>query len=291
MAVASIGYLGFSVSDISTWADYATSFLGLMPVDTDDQSLRFRLDHRAWRIALQPGDADDITYLGLEVDDSERLNELEVVLKKAGIDSARGSDDLKRQRGVRELLCCEDPEGLALELFVGATERYEVPFVSPAGVSGFLTGEEGLGHLVLSTADIQSMHDFYVKLLGFRLSDTITMQLGKGRSMTMEFFHCNPRHHSLALMPLPLPKRLHHFMIETLDFNDVGLALDRAIKQERKLSTSLGRHTNDQMVSFYARTPSGFDVEVGWGGIEVDMAHWQVGHHEAASIWGHQSGT
>jgi len=42
------------------------------------------------------------------------------------------------------------------------------------------------------------------------------------------------------------------------------------------------------MVSFYLRTPSGFNVEYGWGAREVDDSTWQVQVHTAGSIWGHQ---
>ena len=49
------------------------------------------------------------------------------------------------------------------------------------------------------------------------------------------------------------------------------------------------QHPNDQMLSFYARTPSGFAVEVGWGGRKVDDATWQVRTYDRTSTWGHRS--
>ncbi|MFD0567797.1 hypothetical protein ACFQ2M_41870 [Kitasatospora saccharophila] len=33
-------------------------------------------------------------------------------------------------------------------------------------------------------------------------------------------------------------------------------------------------HPNDHMFSFYVRTPSGFSVEYGWGGLLIDDATW-----------------
>ena len=52
---------------------------------------------------------------------------------------------------------------------------------------------------------------------------------------------------------------------------------------------TLGRHPNDQMTSFYARTPSGFEIEFGAGGRRIDMdSEWPVGHYDAMSIWGHK---
>ncbi len=43
------------------------------------------------------------------------------------------------------------------------------------------------------------------------------------------------------------------------------------------------------MTSFYAKTPSSFMVECGWGGREIDPATWQpVEMHHGPSLWGHE---
>ena len=42
------------------------------------------------------------------------------------------------------------------------------------------------------------------------------------------------------------------------------------------------------MTSFYVRTPSGFEIEYGTGGLVVDDDTWEVGEHHAQSIWGHK---
>src|SRR5579864_7957713 len=66
------------------------------------------------------------------------------------------------------------------------------------------------------------------------------------------------------------PKRLHHFMLQLQSLNDVGTTYDLCQAQEVPIVMKLGKHTNDHMVSFYLRTPSGFNVEYGWGAREVD---------------------
>ena len=106
--------------------------------------------------------------------------------------------------------------------------------------------------------------------------------------IALEFFHCNERHHTLALVPVPLPKRLNHMMFETLSLDDVGFALDRCVAAGAPLTMGLGKHTNDQMVSFYVKSPAGFDIEFGWGGIPVDDATWRIGHFDKISVWGHK---
>ena len=52
-------------------------------------------------------------------------------------------------------------------------------------------------------------------------------------------------------------------------------------------SGTLGRHANDLMVSFYVRTPGGFDIEYGTGGRLVDDATWVSRETTAVSLWGH----
>jgi biphenyl-2,3-diol 1,2-dioxygenase len=286
MTIESLGYIGLKVSDLGAWADFATKTLGLMPTEAPEGTLRFRMDAQAWRISVEPGEEDDIAYAGLEVASADELAKVSARLSEAGVAFSEADADLLKLRGVSGLVSCQDPQGLPIEVYYGATERGELPFVSPAGVRGFVTAEQGLGHIVLTAKDIAATRGFYRDTLGFQLSDTIRMQLSPQFAMELEFYHCNPRHHTLALVPAPLPKRLNHFMIQTAELDDVGFALDRISSAGLHLSNSLGKHTNDHMVSFYVRTPSGFDVEYGWGAREIE-ANWRVVRHDKTSIWGH----
>lgn len=288
MSVGSLGYVGFEVSDLAAWDTYLTDFLGLMRGRSNGEAAGYRMDDRAFRVHLSKGKGDDISFIGLEVETHEGMRALRERLDKAGVKYSIGSDNLKSVRGVRDLIVLNDPAGLQVEVYVGATSLTNVPFNSPAGVSGFLTGEQGVGHVVLSTERIDEVRNFYTHVLGFRLSDTIGVALGPDFTLLLEFYHCNPRHHTLALAPMPAPKRIHHFMVEMATLDDVGFAMDRLGRLGLKQTMTLGKHTNDQMVSFYAATPSGFEVEVGTAGIAVHDEVWRVTHHEATSMWGHR---
>lgn len=285
MSVASLGYLGFRVSDPGAWTEFATGVLGLMPVTSPAGAQRFRADDHAWRIALEEGPENDVAYIGFEVAGAAELQAVRGRLTAAGVAIEDGDDALAAEREVLGLLRCQDPDGLAVEIYYGPSERSETPFVSPTGAA-FVTGEQGAGHVVLATQDIEAARAFYCDALGFRLSDVIRMQFGPDFALDLEFFHCNPRHHTLALVPAPAPTRLHHFMLQAATLDQVGFALDRATAANAPIAQSLGRHTNDQMVSFYAVTPAGFQVEYGWGAREVD-ATWRVTRYDKISIWGH----
>lgn len=289
MGVKSLGYLGFESNQRDEWRDYMTAVVGLMDVSAEEgdeqgdephDELRFRMDDHAWRFAVQPGEAEDLAYAGFDAGGADSLDALEERLRKAGFEAKRDTD-LAAHRGVSDLVVTTDPDGLQVELYCGKTELGEVPFASPAGVSGFITGEQGLGHIVLYTADADKTKAFYMEGLGFDLSDTILMH----GQLHLTFLHCNPRHHTIALAAVPVPKHVNHFMVQAQSLNDVGFACDRMMARNT-LASSIGCHTNDRMVSFYAYTPSGFEVEFGWGAREIG-ADWTVAHHNAPSIWGH----
>lgn len=283
-SVSSLGYLEIGASNLEDWQRYGEKILGV-EVRRTGGALYLRYDEATWRIRITESDRDDITCVGFSVDSAEALATIRRRLASQGVSVAEAGADQARARGVDNLLTCKEPGGLNVELYVGARASNE-RFESPAGVSGFVTGAQGLGHIVLAVPDIDAANRFYMEGLGFRLSDYINMG-PPGRAIKLTFLHCNPRHHTLAMVPAPLPKRLHHIMLQVESMDDVGLGLDRAKKAGISISSALGKHTNDQMTSFYMKTPSGFDIEYGFGGIEIDDAIWQTTTYDSGSIWGH----
>jgi biphenyl-2,3-diol 1,2-dioxygenase len=250
---------------------------------------RLRFDEYAWRVALEQGDKDDLAWIGLEVAGSSELGDLRKRLLEGGLAVEEADADLLAERGVMGLIRCHDPEGLPVELYYGPTHLSQAPFVSPVGVR-FVTGSQGLGHIVLTTGDLAAMRRFYLDLLGFHQSDTIRMAMGPGFHIDLEFYFCNPRHHTLALAPLPVPppKRMHHLMLQVESLDEVGFALDRLERTNTRLLQSLGRHSNDKMVSFYVATPSGFELEYGYDAIQVEPKAWTMARHDKISAWGHK---
>jgi 2,3-dihydroxybiphenyl 1,2-dioxygenase len=287
MEIEALGYVGIEVSDFEAWTRFAGELLGLEVAAREDGSLDLRLDNYATRIRLHPGPLDDLAYAGWEVRDVEALNALAVRLEAAGVAVERPGAEIARDRRVAELIRFRDPEGTVMEAFYGPLQRTEKPSVSPLGVR-FKTGRQGLGHVVLSCRDKGPMMDFYVGLLGFRISDHINTEVVPGKPLALTFLRCNGRHHSLAIAPVPLKKKIAHLMFEVRDIDDVGRAMYRCLDAGVHLSMTLGRHSNDEMLSFYPLSPSGFDIEYGWGGLEVDDETWHVLTHEANSAWGHR---
>jgi 2,3-dihydroxybiphenyl 1,2-dioxygenase len=283
-----LAYIEIEASDLAAWRSFAESILCAEALDGPSaDTLWLRFDERPFRIALRHGPLDDLRSIGLEVDDREAFAAAREELTKAGLAPVAGSPQASRARAVAELMTVTDPAGLEVELSYGAITRPQAPFRPPRPHSGFVTGSQGLGHVLLSVPDPGSVEAFYEKALGFRVSDY--GRLGRDGETRFVFLRCNSRHHTLAVGALPMRKRLVHFMLQCRQIDDVGRALDRVPGSGLRQTRALGRHVNDKMLSFYMETPSGVQVEYGWGGLEVEEQDWAVMSYDATSVWGHQA--
>lgn len=281
MDIRGLSQIGLDVTDLEAWIDYAQALGGRVSRVRPD-TVRVKLDDRPYRLELRATDgAEGLAFVAWDVADAAALAAAGAELEAAGhtVELAPPAECTRRQ--VRGLARTTDPDGTVVE-FVHGHVHDHVPFVSPVGITGFVTGDLGLGHVVLGTAAYEESRAFYLDLLGFRTSDV--MRYGE---RDIVFARCNPRHHSLALVPADEPA-LYHFMLEVEGIDDVGRTLSRHRERGIPVSMDVGRHTNDGMFSFYSRSPSGFDVEFGCEGIRVDEATWTVDEITAASVWGHE---
>jgi 2,3-dihydroxybiphenyl 1,2-dioxygenase len=161
--------------------------------------------------------------------------------------------------------------------------------VTPFGAT-FVTGTQGLGHVVLPTMDPAAAFAFYGETLGFLPRGAMRLPAPpEFGPLRIRFLGVNDRHHSMALCPAPHggAPGLVHIMVEVDSLDAVGQALDRVARQGFSLSSTLGRHTNDKMVSFYVRAPGGWDIEFGTDGMKVDETYYTAEEITADSYWGH----
>jgi len=288
VSVSQLGYIGIGASDVKAWQDLATHVLGMQVIPGDDRSTSYlRMDEYHHRIELRPGTSDDLEFAGWEVSDQATLQRVAQQLEDGGVKVTAGTRDEVDGRRVIDLVRCVDPSGVRTEIFCGRPIDPR-PFHAGRPISGFKTGEMGLGHMVLSTPSLDESLRFYRDLLGFRVSDFTEVRF-PGGELRLAFLHCNPRHHSIAFMEAKAsPKRINHFMLECNSLLDVGIGRDLCTQRGVPIGIELGCHMNDRMVSFYLANPSGFAVEYGWGGRVIDDSVWQVEHYDSVeSIWGH----
>ena len=280
MELQSLGYVGIRAKDVDEWADYGSTFLGMQLVDRSRSTLTFRMDDRRQRLVVSADGGEGAAFLGWEVDGAAALDSLASRLEAAGVRVQRMPAALADERRVKDIIRFEDPAGNVLEAFHGA-EVASDPFRPGRAISGFRTGPLGMGHVVMNVERIDRMLPFYQDLLGFRLSDYTL------RPFTAYFLHLNPRHHSFAMIETG-HNSVHHVMVELFMLDDVGQAYDLALGEDGRIATTMGRHSNDFMTSFYARTPNDFMIEYGWGGRSIDPETWQpVEMSYGTSLWGH----
>lgn len=293
--ISTLGYLCITASDLPQWQRFAVDVLGMqVSAHPEPGHLALRLDEVVQRILITEGPDDDLTAVGWQFNTAAELDDYVVALSARGIEVAVGSDALVKSRRVEQVYTATDPDGLRQEFYYGPVHAHgDRPFRSEVLRGGFVTGELGVGHFVSAATDYADTIGFYQDGLGLRVSDHIRALL-KTPAGTLAFdgtfFHTvTGRHHSFATAQIPFPKRIHHFMVEVEDPNDVGMAYYRCLAAGVPIMMGLGHHPNDGMFSFYAVSPSGFAVEFGSGGVVVDADHWTVRSYSQLSDWGHAS--
>lgn len=281
MGVCELGYLGLQITDRDGWERLATRVLGLQIEASDIDGVTYlRCDERHHRIALHSGPKNELLYIGWQAPSASAFDMLVRRLVDANVDLRDATDDELAIRKVGRMVGFQDPAGYPCELFHSPLVPTASIFQPSRPMSGFRTGSLGLGHVLGHAKDVAETERFYVDVLGFKVSD-----YGLRGSV---FMRCNPRHHTFAVSPSNLGARLNHLMIEAMSIDDVGRAIDLCESEGFPIVTTLGRHTNDHMVSFYLETPSGFHLEYGCQGRLIDDAAWTVHVNESGDSWGHK---
>ena len=273
-SIRSLGYLRIEATDMAAWREYGLKVLGMVEGSgSTEGALYLRMDDFPARLVIVPGEQDRLTEAGWECANAAGLQEIRNRLDVEGTPYKEATAAELADRPVDELIRFSDPSGNCLEVFHGAALEHR-RVVSPYGHK-FVTGEQGLGHVVLTTRDDEESLHFYRDVLGFKLRDSMRLPpqlVGRRRrgAGLVALLRLISGHHSLAFMPGQTPSGIVHLMMEVEQADNVGLCLDRALRRKVPMSATLGRHVNDLMLSFYMKTPGGFDVEFGCEGRQVE---------------------
>ncbi len=285
-----LGYLVLETPDPDSLTPVFAEVVGLVPGDRTEPGARtWRNDGRAHRIIVEPGPANDSTAIGVEAVDLQAFESAVARLETMGLDIVEDGETAERRR-VGRLVRTRAPWGTDVEIVLDPADA-SIPFSSELVPGGFLTDDVGFGHVVFATTAFDESATFLTDGLGFGQSDWLEMEIADGITLEVRFYHCNARHHTVALAraPFELPQVLHHVMFETNDRDDVGSAFDRVWTSGLGIPNGLGRHDNDGMFSFYLQTPAGFQVEVGHGARVITERWADDRRYDRISAWGHQA--
>jgi len=292
MGVKSLGYVIFDLKDPKSWVDYGTGVLGLEEGPRSGTTRFLRMDNAPFRFMLRKAKDDKMNASGFDMGSKTAYNRQIKKLEAAGVKVKTGSETQAKRRAVAEFSSFSDPSGNMIEIYYG---RAKGPKCEPGhGIKKFITGKMGMGHVVLPAPLFDETSKFYCDLLGFGVSDDLTLPpfMEGVPDQHLHFMHAtNPRHHTLALYNFPNPTGLIHVMIEVGTVDEVGRGLDRANAANIPVIASIGRHSyeNDHMFSFYMMGPGGFAVEFGCEGKQVaDWSKYKKTVTTSGDVWGHE---
>lgn len=282
-----LAFVGIEVPDPARLDNFFGDIIGMIPGESPpDGTSSWRNDDATHRVIVERGDANDATFVGFEAATDDVFDSTVVRLRDAGHDVTESNDVAVRR--VQRIARTPAPWGTTVEIVTGLANATS-PYSSPLMPGGFLTEGVGFGHVVFATTAFDESVAF-LATLGLQQSDWLETEVAPGLELAVHFFHCNERHHSVALAraPFELPQKLHHLMVETNERDDVGAAFDRAWASDLTITNGLGRHDNDGMFSFYVESPAGFQVEVGHGARTIDDDWNENRRYDRISVWGHQ---
>lgn len=285
-----LGYIVIETNRFSDWRRFGRDAIGLHVDDSLANTMRFRLDGNECRFLLQHGPAEDVTALGWQLDNHNTFEEIINRVRRQGVPIIEGSAEQAALRGVARLARFPGPNGLTQEIY--AEPR---PCPAPLNIGargGFVTGAGGIGHVAITSKRPEEVRGYFNTVFDARLSDFIDETIS-GIKFKIRFLRVNQRHHSVAIaaanrLPInPIRTRVQHVNVQVADLDDLTASYQRIRELGFGLALSVGQHTNDRELSYYAVTPSGFEWELGWNPIVVDESTWEPTTYQGISIWGH----
>jgi 2,3-dihydroxybiphenyl 1,2-dioxygenase len=284
-----LGYLVIETTKFADWRRFGVDAIGMHLDELDTDAQRFRLDDHQCRFLLRRGPAEDVTAIGWQLDDHATLDQIIDRVRRAGVPVLDGSAEEAALRGVERLLRFPGPKGLTQEIFTRPKLAAAPPDLRP---STFVTGQAGMGHIAITSTKPTQVRGYYNNVFDARLSDYIDETIS-GVKLKIRFLRVNERHHSLAIASTqglrvnPVRTRIQHLNVQVGTLDDMVESYQRVQALGFDMALTIGQHTNDRELSYYARTPSGFEWEVGWNPITIDEATWEPSTHQGISIWGH----
>jgi len=284
-----MGYAVIASLKSEAWQRLLGEGLGMQADVLADGAISGRIDDHERRLLIVPGSSEDLEALGLELADRQALGVALKRLAARGIAVEEADAQAARQRGVECFWRFTGPKGLKIELFCQPNIASAAPTMA---TSGFVTGDKGFGHVAITTRRPDAARQFWSAIFDIRHSDDVHYTIS-GVPLRFEFLRFNERHHSIALAYTPKIKldpirtRIQHLEVQAASLDDLSAAYARCRKLGFHISMGVGQHANDKALSFYVRTPSGFDIEYGWNPLSVNETDWRPEVWDRISNWGH----
>ena len=244
--VTEIRFVGYGVADLAAERAFYRDDWKLIEAGEQHGMVHFAAEghDEAYVVRLRQDDANSIDVIALAADSDGDVDALHDKVSAAGctiIFTPRPLDTLGGGYGFRFF----SPDGLPFEVSAGVDRR------TPRQLDRWEGIPQKISHIVLHSPDHRAMAQFFVDVLGFRVSDWL--------GDFMCFLRCNTAHHRLAL--LPGPACLNHVAYDMLTVDDMMTGIRRLKRAGTDILWGPGRHTAGNNTFSYFTTPNGFAVE------------------------------
>ena len=273
--VTEIRHVGYATPDLEAERDFYADTWGLKLVAEQNGLSYFAAQghDEAFVVRLRASDDSRIDVIALAADTRGDVEALHKKVVDAGckiIFEPRALEGFGGGYGFRFF----SPDGLPFEI------SSDVERGSAREMQRWEGVPKKISHIVLHSPDHKAATQFFIDVLGFRLSDWL--------GDFMSFLRCNLAHHRLAL--LPGPPCLNHVAYDMLSIDDMMRGVARLKQKGVDIRWGPGRHTAGNNAFSYFTTPSGFAVEYTAELDEVDdAAHVAKTHIPSQTVmdqWG-----
>lgn len=245
---------GFRVPDLARSVAHAVEVLGLDVVNDDAAQVALALPGQAPCLVLRQASSAEFDFMALHTS-SQNLAIIRSRLQ------AREMDALPARELAGDALRIHAPNGVAVEVGVGVGHvRNENP-----RLAGPVIGS--LDHLSFAAEDPGAFRDFFIDILGFRLSDSFLDQ--------RHWLRCSPNHHTVAVFKGS--DGIHHYAFETTDIRGLARLGDVLSARGQNFVWGPGRHGVGQNIFTYHLDPAGSILEVTSDMLQVESEEeWEI---------------
>ena len=284
LGVHSLDHFAITVPDLEAAREFYGSF-GLDVRETGDGLDLYAFGHPHRWVRVTHGERKALQYISFGVfgDDMERFAGH---LAGLGIPTTEG-----RERAARSLWLA-DPHGVPVEIRVAekSSPSAKASAIAPvASLRGAPMRDEAsvvrprrLSHAAFFTPDTEVALDFYIRVLGLRLSDR------SGPAVFLHGVH-GSEHHMVALVESTGPG-YHHSAWDVGSIEEVGLGATQMAQAGHVAGWGLGRHVLGSNYFHYVRDPWGSFAEYSFGidyvPADLDWRSVEASPENSLYLWG-----
>lgn len=267
--VTEIRYVGYATPDYDAEIDFYAAKWGLDRVPSEDGMAYFKAkgapEHHVVRVRRD--EVRRIDVIALAADSRVDVDALHTKISGTGATIISVPQELTSPGGGYGFRFFS-PDGLPFEISSNVAQGAALAVGRWDGVP------VKISHIVLHSPDHKALTQWFIDVLGFRLSDWI--------GDFMSFLRCNSAHHRIAI--LPGPACLNHVAYDMEGVDGMMRGIHRLRENAINIRWGPGRHTAGNNTFSYFVTPAGFAVEYTSELEVVDEATWQPKVHSPSPL-------